>query len=130
MTLTIGGVFEDRRKTRTCATTYWSHWRKRTTEASWPGSAATTNLCAFVPRRHARNPASGRRPDATKNTSSPSLQNAGVDRLAFFLKPIKGSFGEANIRNMTVMLAILAFALLFTAVMNYIPDCDLGDREP
>ena len=50
-----------------------------------------------------------------------ALQNAGVDRLAFFLKPIREVHtGEANIRNMTVMLAILAFALLFTAVMNYI----------
>ncbi|RHJ78896.1 ABC transporter permease [Parabacteroides sp. AM08-6] len=48
------------------------------------------------------------------------MSRAGVE-LTFYMKPLlEMHSGSDNVKNMMLMLSVLAFALLFTAVMNYI----------
>ncbi|WP_273081116.1 ABC transporter permease [Alistipes ihumii] len=55
-----------------------------------------------------------------KHIDSEEMRKAGAS-LLFSMKPLREMHaGASDIRNMLMMLAILAFALLFTAMMNYI----------
>ena len=48
------------------------------------------------------------------------MRKAGVE-LTFFMKPLLEMHnGSEEVKNMVMMLTVLAFALLFTAIMNYI----------
>lgn len=120
--LTIGGVFEDvpenthLRYDMLVSLNGMDEWSR----TNWVGNDRYYSYVRLVP---------GVTPESLKpaihemqlrHIDQEEMRKAGVE-LTYFMKPIfEMHAGTDNVKNMMLMLSVLAFALLFTAVMNYV----------
>lgn len=118
----VGGVFEDvpenshLRYDVLLSLEGWAEWSR----TNWVGNDRYLGYVRLAPGAtpESLDPAIQRMTD--KHIDKEELQKAGMT-LRFSMKPLREMHaGASDIRNMLMMLAILAFALLFTAMMNYI----------
>lgn len=119
-TLVIGGVFEDipenaqLRYEMLVSLVSYPEWSRN----NWVGN---DRYSAFVRLAPGIDPESLRpaiHAMQVKHIDQEEMKRSGVE-LTYFMKPIRDVHAD-NSKNMVVMLAIIAFALLCTAVMNYI----------
>lgn len=122
MTLTIGGVFEDvplnshLRYDMLVSLEGMAEWSR----TNWVGN---DSYLGYVRLEQGVTPESLRpaiHQMQLKHIDQERLRKAGIE-LVFFMKPMREMHaGAESVKNMVMMLMILAFALLFTAMMNYI----------
>lgn len=124
-TLTIGGVFEDVPENSTVRYDVLISMSS-ISRFMWDGSMnynGNDRYWGYVKLVPGVDPASvfpAMRRTQEKHMDLKGMQEGGYD-LRYFLRPLQAIHGnDPDVKRMSLMLALLAFALLFTASMNYI----------
>lgn len=119
---TIGGVFEDipeNTHLRYDMLVSMAGMSKGSLE-NWIGNDRYLAYVRLTPGVTPESLAPAMREMQERHQDMETIKKLGVE-LSYSLKPMLQMHAEAdNVKSMIVMLALLAFALLFTAVMNYI----------
>ena len=122
MKLTIGGVFEDipenshLRFDMLVSMNGMNEWSR----TNWVGNDRYLSYVRLSPGVSPESLKPAIHEMTLRHIDQEEMQKAGVE-LDFFMKPmLEMHSGSSDVENMMMMLAVLAFALLFTAVMNYI----------
>lgn len=122
MKMTVGGVFEDLpdnshlRFDMLVSLNGMSEWSR----TNWVGNDRYLSYVRLSPGVDPESLKPAIHEMQLRHIDQEEMKKAGVE-LSFFMKPLlEMHSGNDEVENMMMMLAVLAFALLFTAVMNYI----------